>query len=121
MYSNLSPSDIVEIEIANSRVKFDAIASYCGTSFDEANDQAGLALKYYTMYLLYVRSQSDNQGLGEYQIAMSILTELWGNSVKDYLEGKPQNDTVEEKVLDNQKGAVLTNIDYEDDSIEDWN
>jgi len=109
VYSGMSPEDIVEVELADCRDKFTAIAGYCQAAFDESDTQIALAMKYFTMYLLYVRDQNEKQGEGEYTVAMSILTEVWGNGVKSYIYGTPKSaETMDVKI------AEITNA-YDDD------
>lgn len=121
LYDYMSPSDIITNEIANTRVKFQAIAEYCGTTFSEDDFEVALAVKYFTMYLLYLRSQSEEQGDAEYKMAISILTEQWGNSVLDFLGGITQEDGgVEVKQISSEKAVDVTIPDWEDDLLEDY-
>lgn len=119
IYCGQLPSDIVENEIENTRLKFAAIAEFCGATFTEDNTtQIGLAMKYYAMYLLYVRSQNEKQGETERDIAIGILTELWGENVTLYLSGQAKSEGTDESLR--EKIATVGNIDYSEDDIEDW-
>jgi len=118
IYVGMSPSDIVENEIANTRNKFTAIANYCDVDFTESDEQIALAMKYFTMYLLTVRNQNEKQGEEEYKFAISLLVEKWGDSVTGYLKGNQKISEFENPVR--EKIAEVSNIDYEDDDIEDW-
>jgi hypothetical protein len=119
IYCGQLPSDIVENEIENTRLKFAAIAEFCGATFTEDSaTEIGMAMKYYTMYLLYVRSQNEKQGETERDIAIGILTELWGENVNTYLSGQAKSEGTDESLR--EKIATVDNIDYSEDDIEDW-
>jgi len=120
LYAYMSPSDIITNEIANAVVKFQSIADYCGTTYSTDNLEIALALKYFTFYLLYLRSQSEDQGKGEYDVAISILTEQWGNSVIDYFAGVSQNTDTDIAIVEmsNEKTVIVSVPDWED--VEDY-
>lgn len=120
VYAGMSPADIIEEEIANCRLKFESIADFCDADFvEDSADEIGLAMKYYTMFLLYQRSQNEKQGESEYNSAIKILTEQWGQGVNDYLEGTKQQ-SPDNSALLTEKTADVTNIDYSTDDMEEW-
>jgi hypothetical protein len=118
VYVGMSSADIVENEIENCRNTFESIANYCDVTFAEDDEQVSLAMKYYTMYLLYVRSQNEAQGVAERATAIYVLVGEWGDSVKAYFDGLPKNNITASP--ESEKIADVANIDYETDDMEDW-
>lgn len=117
IYAGMSPVDIISNEIANCKTKFTSIAEFCDTTFEEDDAETMLAMKYYTMYLLYLRSQNEKQGEGEYKMAISLLTELYGNGVIDYFQGNRRTDT--EKKATSEKIAEVSVIDWDSDDYDE--
>lgn len=116
IYAGMSPQDVVENEIANCRVEFNAIAEYCDAVFSEGGSSTQMAMKYYTMFLLYLRAQNEKQGEGEYKTAYSMLIKLYGSRVIDYFNGVRRDEQIKAST---QKICEVSNIDWNADDYDE--
>ena len=94
IYKGQSQTDILNKILEDARSHFNSIAEFCNVTYSE-EDEIANALKYYSIYLLYVRNQKFEEGLDEKKIAYEILVQQWGDSVRLFLEGGQLNREVE--------------------------